>query len=84
MPFYVAGAFVDVPRTLITLRRSRRVQRLRDHNNAAWKIMERKLISAFHRNLRKEAESRSDISAQRLHTVTLPQLVDALKNLPPA
>jgi hypothetical protein len=71
VPFYVAGAFVDVPRTLITLRRSRRVQRLRDHNNAAWKIMERKLISAFHRNLRKEAESRSDISAQRLHTVTL-------------
>ena len=81
VPFYAGGVFIDVPRTLIPLRRSRRVQRLRDHNNTAWKIMERKLIDAFHRNLQKEAEVRSDISAKRLHIVRLPELVGTLKNL---
>jgi hypothetical protein len=83
VPFYVAGAFVDVPRTLIPLRRSRRVQRLHRLNNAAWQIMERKLIDAFRRNLQKVAEGSDDISERRLHIVGLPELLDTVRNLSP-
>lgn len=79
--FYVSGAFVDIPRTLLPLRRSRRVQRLRDHNNASWKVMERKLIDGFCRNLQKEAEARSDISVKRLHIVRMPELTRTLRGL---
>jgi hypothetical protein len=82
VPFYVAGAFIDVPRTLIPLRRPPRVQRLRDHlRKDAWKIMERKLIDAFCRNLRRVAEGSRDISANRLHIVRLPELVNTLRSL---
>lgn len=84
VPFYVAGAFVDVPRTLISLRRSRRVQRLHRLNNAAWRTMERKLIDAFRINLKKVAEGSDDISERRLHIVELPELVATLRNLPRA
>jgi Prokaryotic STING domain len=82
VPFYVAGAFVDIPRTLIPLRRSRRVKRLRDQDNPEWEIMERKLVAAFRRNLQREAETSSNISAKRLHIVGLPDNRLDIEGLP--
>jgi hypothetical protein len=83
VPFYVAGAFVDVPRTLLPLRRSPRVRRLHKVDNAAWETMERKLIDAFRRNLRKVAVESDRISETRLHIVGVQELVATLRKLPP-
>ena len=55
VPYYVDGVFIDIPRTLIPLRRSRRVERL--PSRADRDTMERKLINPFSRSLLNRAEN---------------------------
>jgi len=83
VPYCVDGVLVDIPRTLIPLRRSRRVERL--PSRADRDTMERKLIDAFGRSLLNRAEKMKDISVKRLRLVRRSELVSTIRTfLPPA
>ena len=79
VPYYVDGVFIDIPRTLIHLRRSRRVERL--PSRADRDTMERKLIDAFSRSLLNRAENMKDISVKRLRIVKRAELIGTIRDL---
>ena len=81
VPFYIEGIFIDIPRTLIPLRRSPRIQRMQKAKDPNWKLMEKRLIQAFKRSLQDEVQSRNDISEKLVHVVTRPELVGKITEL---
>jgi hypothetical protein len=58
---------VDIPRTLIPMRGSRRMERLLNSNPADAEIMERRLIKVFGEILQQEAKKSGDIAKDLLH-----------------
>jgi hypothetical protein len=81
VPYYVGGVFVDIPRTLIPLRRSRRMERLLSSNPADAEFMERKLIKVFGEILLQEAKKSGEIAKDLLHVVERKDLLKKLNAL---
>jgi nucleotide-binding STING sensor domain-containing protein len=81
VPCYIEGIFIDIPRTLIPLRRSPRIQRMQKAKDANWKIMEKRLIAAFKRSLQDEVQSRNDIAEELVHVVPRRELVGKITEL---
>jgi hypothetical protein len=81
VPWYIEGIFIDIPRTLIPLRRSPRIQRMHKAKDDNWRIMEERLIKAFQRSLLEENQSRSDIAAELVHVEPRGKLVGKITEL---
>jgi nucleotide-binding STING sensor domain-containing protein len=81
VPFYIEGIFIDIPRTLIPLRRSPRIRRMQKAKDDNWKVMEKRLIQAFKRSLQDVAQSSNDIAEKLLHIVTRQELIGKITEL---